>query len=68
MSNEAYGLRDDPQTALNGQRTDPLDELARVRGANVKTIDRHFGHLAGDSWDWLRQALDARSGVFLAGS
>jgi integrase len=41
-------------------------ELARVMGASVKTIDRHYGHLARDSEDRLRAALDARSGVFLA--
>jgi integrase len=40
-------------------------ELARVMGASVKTIDRHYGHLARDSEDRLRQALDARSGVYL---
>jgi integrase len=41
-------------------------ELARVMGASVKTIDKHYGHLARDSEDRLRAALDARSGVFLA--
>jgi integrase len=41
-------------------------ELSRVMGASVKTIDKHYGHLARDSEDRLRAALDARSGVFLA--
>jgi integrase len=41
-------------------------ELARVMGASVKTIDKHYGHLARDSEDRLRAALDARSGVYLA--
>jgi integrase len=31
-------------------------ELARVMGASVKTIDRHYGHLAQDS----EQAIRAR--------
>jgi hypothetical protein len=35
-------------------------------GASVKTIDKHYGHLARDSEDRLRAAPDARSGVFVA--
>jgi integrase len=37
-------------------------ELARVMGASVKTIDRHYGHLARDSEDAIRARLDARAG------
>jgi integrase len=36
-------------------------ELARVMGASVKTIDRHYGHLARDSEDAIRARLDARA-------
>jgi integrase len=36
-------------------------ELARLMGASVKTIDRHYGHLARDSEDAIRARLDARS-------
>jgi integrase len=35
-------------------------ELARVMGASVKTIDRHYGHLARDSEQAIRARLDAR--------
>lgn len=44
-------------------------DLARLMGASVKTIDKHYGHLARDSEERLRAALDARadrSGVYLA--
>jgi integrase len=44
-------------------------ELARVMGASVKTIDRHYGHLARDSEQAIRARLDARaarSGVVVA--
>ena len=37
-------------------------ELARVMGASVKTIDKHYGHLARDSEQAIRARLDARSG------
>jgi integrase len=37
-------------------------ELARVMGASVKTIDRHYGHLARDSEQAIRARLDARAG------
>jgi integrase len=36
-------------------------ELARVMGASVKTIDKHYGHLARDSEDSIRARLDARA-------
>jgi integrase len=36
-------------------------ELARVMGASVKTIDRHYGHLARDSEEAIRARLDARA-------
>jgi integrase len=44
-------------------------QLARVMGASVKTIDKHYGHLAHDSEDAIRALLDARgarSGVEMA--
>lgn len=44
-------------------------QLARVMGASVKTIDKHYGHLAHDAEDSIRALLDARaerSGVYLA--
>jgi integrase len=41
-------------------------QLARLMGASVKTIDRHYGHLAKDSEDQIRGLLDARSCVELA--
>ena len=44
-------------------------ELARVMGASVKTIDQHYGHLARDSEQAIRDRLDARaerSGVVVA--
>jgi hypothetical protein len=44
-------------------------ELARVMGASVKTIDKHYGHLARDSEQAIRTRLDARaarSGVEVA--
>jgi integrase len=37
-------------------------ELARVMGASVKTIDKHYGHLARDSEQAIRARLDARAG------
>jgi len=37
-------------------------ELARVMGASVKTIDKHYGHLARDSEQPIRARLDARAG------
>ena len=37
-------------------------ELARVMGASVKTIDKHYGHLARDSEPAIRARLDARAG------
>ena len=36
-------------------------ELARVMGASVRTIDRHYGHLARDSEGAIRARLNARS-------
>ena len=36
-------------------------ELARVMGASVKTIDKHYGHLARDSEQTIRARLDARA-------
>jgi len=44
-------------------------QLSRVMGASVKTIDKHYGHLAYDSEDSIRAPLNARakrSGVDLA--
>ena len=44
-------------------------ELARVMGASVKTIDKHYGHLAPDFEQAIRARLDARaarSGVVAA--
>ncbi len=35
-------------------------ELARLMGASVKTIDKHYGHLARDSEAAIRARLDAR--------
>jgi integrase len=37
-------------------------ELARVMGASVRTIDRHYGHLARDSEGAIRARLNARAG------
>jgi integrase len=37
-------------------------ELARVMGASVTTIDKHYGHLARDSEQAIRARLDARAG------
>jgi hypothetical protein len=36
-------------------------QLARVMGARVKMIDKHYGHLAHDSEDAIRSLLDARA-------
>jgi integrase len=36
-------------------------ELSRLMGASVKTIDRHYGHLARDSEDAIQARLEARS-------
>jgi hypothetical protein len=33
-------------------------ELARVMGASVKTIDKHYGHLARDSEQAIRTRLE----------
>jgi integrase len=41
-------------------------QLARLMGASVKTIDKHYGHLAHDSEDALRELLAVRSGVLVA--
>ena len=41
-------------------------QLARLMGASVKTIDKHYGHLAHDSEEHLRGLLEARSGVLVA--
>jgi integrase len=41
-------------------------QLSRLMGASVKTIDKHYGHLAHDSEDHLRGLLAARSGVLVA--
>ena len=44
-------------------------ELARVMGASVRTIDRHYGHLTCDSEDSMRARLNVkrnRSGVLVA--
>jgi hypothetical protein len=44
-------------------------ELARVMDTSVKTIDKHYGHLARDSEQAIRARLDARaarSGVEVA--
>ncbi len=41
-------------------------QLARLMGASVKTIDKHYGHLAHDSEDHLRGLLATRSGVLVA--
>jgi len=37
-------------------------QLSRLMGASVKTIDKHYGHLAHDSEDAIRALLDARAG------
>jgi integrase len=37
-------------------------ELARLMGASVKTIDKHYCHLARDSEDAIRARLDTRAG------
>jgi integrase len=39
-------------------------QLARVMGTSVKTIDRHYGHLAKDSEDAIHAMLDARARRF----
>jgi hypothetical protein len=39
-------------------------ELARVMGASVKTIDRHYGHLARDSEQAIRARLDAKGRTY----
>ena len=39
-------------------------ELARVMGASVRTIDRHYGHQARNSDDAIRARLNARAGRF----
>ena len=36
-------------------------ELSRVMGDSVKTIDKHYGHLAHDSEAAIRARLDARA-------
>jgi integrase len=36
-------------------------ELSRLMGASVKTIDKHYGHLARDSEDAIRARLESRS-------
>jgi integrase len=36
-------------------------QLARVMGASVKTIDKHYGHLAHDAEDAILGLLDARA-------
>jgi integrase len=36
-------------------------ELARLMGASVKTIDKHYGHLAQDSEDAIRARFEARA-------
>jgi integrase len=44
-------------------------ELSRVMGASVRTIDRHYGHLARDSEQAIRARLNVkrhRSGVLVA--
>lgn len=38
-------------------------QLSRLMGASVKTIDKHYGHLAHDAEDHLRGLLANRSGV-----
>jgi integrase len=37
-------------------------ELSRLMGASVKTIDKHYGHLARDPEQSIRARLDARAG------
>ena len=47
----------------------PLFQLTRVMGASVKTIEKHYGHLAHDSEEQIYAVLNTRrrrSGVFLA--
>jgi integrase len=41
-------------------------QLARLMGASVATIDKHYGHLAHDSEPHLRELLAARSGDEMA--
>jgi len=43
-------------------------QLARLMGASVETIEAHYGHLARDSENTLRQLLAQRSGVLVASS
>jgi integrase len=38
-------------------------QLARVMGTSVAMIDRHYGHLARDSEETIRQLLSARTGA-----
>jgi integrase len=37
-------------------------QLARLMGASVETIERHYGHLVRDSEDHLRGLLASRKG------
>lgn len=41
-------------------------QLSRLMGASVETIEMHYGHMARDSEDTLRDLLAARSGVVVA--
>jgi integrase len=55
-----YTLRDTFATeALAGGVS--IFQLARVMGASVKVIDRHYGHLAHDSEESIGALLDARA-------
>jgi integrase len=36
-------------------------ELSRLMGASVKTVDKHYGHLARDPEDAIRAGLESRS-------
>jgi integrase len=56
-----YALRDTFATeALAGGIS--IFHLSRVMGASVKTIDKHYGHLAHDGEDAIYALLETRSG------
>jgi hypothetical protein len=57
-------LRGDPLADVAGLHRDAglsIFELSRVMGASVKTIDKHYGHLARDSEAAIRARLEARA-------
>ena len=59
----------EPLCLLLGVEVVSIFELSRVMGASVRTIDRHYGHLARDSEQAIRARLNVkrhRSGVLVA--